>query len=72
MLEEERNIFNLKEFLMQTAGYKEKEIEKILVEDKIRKLKMIEKSVCRMKIYLDGTKKRSNNYLLPWCIDKWK
>jgi hypothetical protein len=31
MLEEERNIFNLKEFLMQTAGYKEKEIEKILV-----------------------------------------
>ena len=25
-----------------------------------------------MKMYLDGIKKRNQNYLLPWCIDKWK
>ncbi|CDW80517.1 UNKNOWN [Stylonychia lemnae] len=58
-------VYNLKKKAIDD-GIEQKVVDQVIVNDRRRSIKGIEKSVCRLFCYNDQL------YLLPKCLDRWK
>lgn len=58
--------------MLDKDGYTEKEIRELLVDDDKNYADQVEMMISRNICYGDSRSMRKSNYLLPWCLDKWR
>lgn len=63
---------NMKMLLLEDEFYTPEEVKSIIDEDDANYKGITEKTLCRLYTFGEGKAKRSDLWLLPWCIDKWR
>jgi hypothetical protein len=67
-----RDILNMKLLLTDDEFYTPEEVKGIIDEDNANYKGQTEKTLCRLYTFGEGNANKSDLFLLPWCIDKWR
>ena len=67
-----QEVQNLKQLLKDKRIYTEEELKEMLQQNEDKYENTIEKSVIRLMLFGDGKNKVNDDWLKPWCFDKWK
>jgi hypothetical protein len=67
-----RDIMNMKYKLLDVEFYTDEEYKEIIDNDNLNYKQTAEKTLCRLYTYNEGQARKSDLWLLPWCIDKWR
>lgn len=65
-------ILALKEMIMDKQILDDKNITEILDENEDKYKVAINKAKIRLNLFGQGNRKENDNWILPYCIDKWK
>lgn len=58
--------------ILNEDGYLPKEVEKLVEDDDEHYRGQCEKTMCRWYVYGEAKERKSDLWVLPWCLDKWK
>lgn len=67
-----QEVQNLKQLLKDKRIYTEEELKEMLQQNEDKYENTIEKSVIRLMLFGDGKNKINDDWLKPWCFDKWR
>ena len=63
---------NMKTLMTDTDFWTPEEVKEVVQNDNTAYKSVSEKTLCRLYTFGEGLEKKSNLWMLPKCIDKWR